>query len=340
MVVEEIGTTLSQHIIKTQKNFPQASGRFTRIFNELATCGKIISSYVRRAGIADITGKRGTTNVQGEEQAKLDVIAHNIFVNRILETGLVAGVLSEESEEIIEAEDEYSRNANYVISTDPLDGSSNIDVNVSVGTIFSLLRRKTPIGERCTKEDFLQAGSEQIAAGYILYGSSSIFTYTSGHGAFCFTLDPTVGEYILSHSQLKMTDQGSIYSVNEGNTKFWEDGDRQLLDYFKGNHPDNSTPYIARYVGSLIADFHRNLLKGGIYLYPRATKNGVRDNGKLRLLYEANPLAFVAEQAGGFATDGINRILDIQPEDIHQRVPLYLGSKREVGLAGTFVQGR
>ncbi len=336
MVAEEIGTTLSQHIIETQKNFPQASGRFTRIFNELATSGKIISSYVRRAGITDITGKRGTTNVQGEEQAKLDVIAHNIFINRILETGLVAGVISEESDEIIEAREEYSRNANYIISTDPLDGSSNIDVNVSVGTIFSLLKRKSPPGERCTKDDFLQAGSEQIAAGYILYGSSTIFTYTSGHGVFCFTLDPTVGEYILSHSKLKITDAGGIYSANEGNKKFWDQGDRQLLDYFQGSHADNDKPYTGRYVGSLIADFHRNLLKGGIYLYPRATKNGQRDNGKLRLLYEASPLAFVAEQAGGVATDGQTRILDIVPAEIHQRVPLYIGSRREVELAGQF----
>ncbi len=338
MVAEEIGTTLSQHIIKTQKNFPQASGRFTRIFNELATCGKIISSYVRRAGIVDISGKRGTTNIQGEEQAKLDVIAHNIFVNRILETGLVAGVLSEESEEIIEAKEEYSRNANYVIATDPLDGSSNIDVNVSVGTIFSLLRRKSPIGERCTKEDFLQPGSNQIAAGYILYGSSTIFTYTSGKGVFCFTLDPTVGEYLLSHSKLIIAKEGGIFSVNEGNKKFWDKGDQQLLDYFLGNHADNNEPYIARYIGSLVSDFHRNILKGGIYLYPRATKNGKRDNGKLRLLYEANPLAFVVEQAGGAATEGETRILDIVPTGIHQRVPLYIGSKREVELAGKFTE--
>ncbi len=338
MVAEEIGTTLSQHIIKTQKNFPQASGRFTRIFNELATCGKIISSYVRRAGIVDISGKRGTTNIQGEEQAKLDVIAHNIFVNRILETGLVAGVLSEESEEIIEAKEEYSRNANYVIATDPLDGSSNIDVNVSVGTIFSLLRRKSPIGERCTKEDFLQPGSNQIAAGYILYGSSTIFTYTSGKGVFCFTLDPTVGEYLLSHSKLRIAKEGGIFSVNEGNKKFWDKGDQQLLDYFLGNHADNNEPYIARYIGSLVSDFHRNILKGGIYLYPRATKNGKRDNGKLRLLYEANPLAFVVEQAGGAATEGETRILDIVPTGIHQRVPLYIGSKREVELAGKFTE--
>ncbi len=338
MVAEEIGTTLSQHIIKTQKNFPQASGRFTRIFNELATCGKIISSYVRRAGIVDISGKRGTTNIQGEEQAKLDVIAHNIFVNRILETGLVAGVLSEESEEIIEAKEEYSRNANYVIATDPLDGSSNIDVNVSVGTIFSLLKRKSPIGERCSKDDFLQPGSEQIAAGYILYGSSTIFTYTSGQGVFCFTLDPTVGEYLLSHSKLRITEEGNIFSVNEGNQKFWGKGDQQLLDYFQGNHKDNQKPYNGRYIGSLVSDFHRNILKGGIYLYPRAAKNGKRDNGKLRLLYEANPLAFVVEQAGGAATEGKTRILDIVPTKVHQRVPLYIGSKREVDLAGKFTE--
>jgi len=338
MVAEEIGTTLSQHIIQTQKKFPQASGRFTRVFNELATCGKIISSYVRRAGIIDITGKRGTTNVQGEEQAKLDVIAHNIFVNRILETGLVAGVSSEESDEIIEAAEEYSRNANYIISTDPLDGSSNIDVNVSVGTIFSLMKRKSPIGERCTKDDFLQPGSEQVAAGYILYGSSTIFTYTSGHGVYCFTLDPTVGEYLLSYSKLTIAEEGSIYSVNEGNRRFWNQGDQQLLDYFQGNHQDNDKPYTGRYIGSLVADFHRNILKSGIYLYPRTTKNGQKDNGKLRLLYEANPLAFIAEQAGGAATDGETRILDIVPTEVHQRVPLYIGSKREVKLAGKFTQ--
>ncbi len=337
MVAEEIGTTLSQHIIATQRNYPQASGRFTRIFNEMATCGKIITSYVRRAGIIDITGKRGTTNIQGEEQAKLDVIAHNIFVNRILETGLIAGVNSEESDEFIEAEEKYSRNANYILATDPLDGSSNIDVNVSVGTIFSLLKRKSPIGERCTKEDFLQAGDEQIAAGYILYGSSTIFTYTSGQGVYCFTLDPTVGEYLLSHSRMTIAETGNIYSANEGNKKYWDKANQQLLDYFQGNHVDNEKPYAGRYIGSLIADVHRNILKGGIYLYPRATKNGTTDNGKLRLLYEANPLAFVIEQAGGAATDGKRRIMEIQPTDIHQRVPLYIGSKREVELAGQFI---
>lgn len=338
MVAEKIGTTLSQHIIRTQEKFPQASGRFTRVFNELATCGKIISGYVRRAGISDITGKRGTTNVQGEEQAKLDVIAHNIFINRVLETGLIAGISSEESDDIIEAKEEYSRNANYIISTDPLDGSSNIDVNVSVGTIFSLLHRKTPVGERITREDFLQPGTEQIAAGYILYGSSTMFTYTSGHGVYCFTLDPTIGEYILSHSRLSIPEKGTIYSVNEGNRKFWDQGDQQLLDYFQGNHQNNEKPYTGRYIGSLVADFHRNILKSGIYLYPRATKNGTRDNGKLRLLYEASPLAFIAEQAGGLATDGERRILDIVPTDIHQRAPLYIGSKREVELAGEFIR--
>ncbi len=338
MVAEEIGTTLSQHIIETQRNFPQASGRFTRIFNEMATCGKIITSYVRRAGIVDITGKRGTLNVQGEEQAKLDVIAHNIFVNRILETGLVAGVNSEESDEFIEAEEEYSRNANYILATDPLDGSSNIDVNVSVGTIFSLLKRKSPIGERCTKEDFLQKGSDQIAAGYILYGSSTIFTYTSGHGVFCFTLDPTVGEYLLSQSKMTIAEEGNIYSVNEGNQRYWDNGIQELLRYFQGNHADNQTPYTGRYIGSLIADVHRNILKGGVYIYPRATQNGKTDNGKLRLLYEANPLAFVIEQAGGLATDGKQRILDIEPTNLHQRVPLYIGSKREVELVGKFIQ--
>ncbi|MBF0275981.1 MAG: class 1 fructose-bisphosphatase [Nitrospinae bacterium] len=338
MVAEKIGTTLSQHIIETQKDFPQASGRFTRVFNELATCGKIISSYVRRAGItAEITGKKGSVNVQGEEQAKLDVIAHNIFVNRLLETGLVAAISSEESDEIVEADEENSRNANYIISTDPLDGSSNIDVNVSIGTIFSLMKRKTPLGERVSKEDFLQKGSEQIAAGYILYGSSTIFTYTSGHGVFCFTLDPTIGEYLLSHSRLKIAEEGTTYSVNEGNRKFWNKGEEELVCYFQGNHAENDKPYTGRYIGSLVADFHRNLLKSGIYLYPKATKDGKQDNGKLRLLYEAMPLALIMKEAGGFSSDGEKDILEIVPTEIHQRVPLFIGSKREVNLAKEFL---
>ena len=337
MVAEEIGTTLTQHIIETQNQFPNARGTFTRVFNELAVAGKIISGYVNKAGIVDITGKKGSVNIQGEEQAKLDVIANNILINRLLQTGMVAAISSEENDEILEAEEEYSRNAKYILSFDPLDGSSNIDVNVSIGTIFSMHARTTPIGERCTPEDFLQKGNTQVAAGYILYGSSTIFVYTSGHGVYAFTLDPGIGEYILSHSHIKIEENGGIYSANEGNRKYWDKGDEELASYFQGTHSENDKPYTGRYIGSLVSDFHRNLLKGGIYFYPRSTKDGKRDNGKLRLLYEAAPLALIAQQAGGGAIDGVQDILDIQPTEIHHRVPLYIGSKREIDLVKRFV---
>ncbi len=330
MVTTSIGTTITQHINEMQAKFPKASGTFTRIFHELAITGKVISSYVRRAGItAGVTGKIGSVNVQGEEQANLDVISHDILINRLLATGMIAAISSEESEEIIQAEEEYSRNAKYVLSTDPLDGSSNIDVNVSIGTIFSLLPRITPVGEPVSQKDFLQKGSNQVAAGYILYGSSTLFVYTSGHGVFSFTLDPTIGEFILSDDHHTIPENGIIYSINEGNYPNLNAGNQRILDYFRTTHPDSGRGYTGRYIGSLVADFHRNMLKGGIYIYP-ATSDG---KAKLRLLYEAAPLALIVKEAGGLATDGINDILDIEPTAIHQRVPLYIGSTREVKKA-------
>ncbi len=330
MVTTSIGTTITQHINEMQAKFPKASGTFTRIFHELAITGKVISGYVRRAGITTgVTGKIGTINVQGEEQAKLDVISHDILINRLLATGMIAAISSEESEEIIEADEEASRNAKYVLSTDPLDGSSNIDVNVSIGTIFSLLPRVTPVGERVGKKDFLQKGTNQVAAGYILYGSSTLFVYTSGHGVFSFTLDPAIGEFILSEDHHAIPENGIIYSINEGNYPNLDDGNKRVLDYFRTTHPDSGRGYTGRYIGSLVADFHRNMLKGGIYIYP-ATKDG---KAKLRLLYEASPLAFIVKEAGGAASDGVQDILEIQPVEVHQRVPLYIGSKREVKKA-------
>ena len=269
-------------------------------------------------------GAEGNENVQGEQQQKLDVLADNAFIRAFKNGGEVCGIASEEHEDFIAFESETSKDGKYVVLFDPLDGSSNIDVNVSIGTIFSIYRRKSPVGTMATLEDMLQKGSEQVAAGYVIFGSSTMLVYTTGRGVNGFTLDPSIGEFCLSHPNIITPDTGRLYSINEGNLNRCDPGLKDYAEYCRQNDPSTGRPYSGRYIGSLVADFHRNLLKGGIYVYPTTDNH---PTGRLRLLYECNPLAFIIEQAGGIATDGQHRILDIEPNELHQRCGFYIGSK-------------
>jgi fructose-1,6-bisphosphatase I len=320
-----IGTTLDRFIQKKQEEFPFATGELSQLLRDIALAGKIINREVNKSGLLDITGAHGGKNVQGEDQQKLDVIADIRFTRALRNGGQVCAIVSEEEEEIIH----LNPNSRYVVAMDPLDGSSNIDVNVSIGTIFSIYRRVTPVGGPVQPEDVLQKGTEQIAAGYILYGSSTMLVYTTGHGVYGFTLEPSLGEFVLSHNQMKCPEEGKIYSINEGSWNQFEEGIRKYVNTCKERE------YSARYIGSLVADYHRNMLKGGIYLYPKTEK---AKNGKLRLMYECNALAFIAEQAGGQATDGHQRILEIQPEALHQRAPFFIGSAKMVKEAMDFLK--
>ena len=313
-----VGSNLDRFIMKNQESFPFASGELSQLIRDLAYAGKVVNREINRAGLADITGAYGADNVQGEAQQNLDVAANIRFTRALQKGGEVAAIISEENEDII---DLNTPTAKYIIAMDPLDGSSNIDVNVSVGTIFSIYRRVSPVGSPVTMEDVLQPGTAQIAAGYILYGSSTMFVYTTGKGVNGFTYEPSLGEYLLSHQNMKMPEDGTIYSVNEGGSKSFPQSVTDYIDKCKDRG------YSARYIGSLVADFHRNLLKGGIYFYPSTAK---APNGKLRLMYECNCLAMIAEQAGGLATDGKQRIMEIQPTSLHQRVPFFIGSKNMV----------
>lgn len=312
-----IGTTLDRFIKQKQDEFSSATGELSQLLRDIALAGKIINKEVNKSGLLDITGGFGAKNIQGEEQQKLDVIANIRFTRALKNGGMTCAIVSEETDEIIH----LNPNCRYVVAMDPLDGSSNIDVNVSIGTIFSIYKRISPVGSPVQEEDILQKGTEQVAAGYILYGSSTMLVYTTGHGVHGFTLEPSLGEFVLSHDNMISPPMGSIYSINEGNSYQFDPWVRTYIDKCKKK---NRT---ARYIGSLVADFHRNMLKGGIYLYPNTQK---APKGKLRLLYECNALAFMAEQSGGAATNGTQRILEIQPTEFHQRTPFYLGSKKMV----------
>lgn len=320
-------TTLHEFIMDRQADFPFASGELSRLLSDIAVASKVVSKDVRRAGLLkNFLGAQGTTNVQGEEQQKLDVIADNQFIQMFRSGGEVCGIASEENDDFMPFESDFSKQGKYVVLFDPLDGSSNIDVNVSIGTIFSIYRRKSKIGESATLEDMLQAGDEQVAAGYVIYGSSTMLVYTTGRGVNGFTLDPYIGEFCLSHPDMKMPEMGRLYAMNEGNVNICNPGIKEYIQekcqtIQEGAH----RPYSGRYIGSLVADFHRNLIKGGIYIYPATT---VDPEGKLRLLYECNPIAFIAEQAGGLATTGFERVMAIKPEKLHQRVPYFVGSKK------------
>jgi fructose-1,6-bisphosphatase I len=299
--------------------------------NDIALAAKIVSNDVRKAGLVDhILGAQGGQNVQGEEQQKLDVVADEAFIRAFENGGEVCGVASEENDDYLAFQSETAKKGNYVVLFDPLDGSSNIDVNVSIGTIFSIYRRISPNGTSATLDDVLQSGEQQVAAGYVLYGSSTILVYTTGNGVNGFTLDPAIGEFFLSHPEMRMPENGRLYSVNEGNLNDFDPTLRAYISYCQSDENQTGKPYSGRYIGSLVADFHRNLIKGGIYIYPTVPS---APQGRLRLLYECNPLAFIAEQAGGLATDGKNRILEIKPTQLHQRVGFYIGSKLMVEKA-------
>lgn len=319
-------TTLNEFIMDRQADFPGASGELSRILNDIAVASKIVSRDVRRAGLVDhILGAQGETNIQGEEQQKLDVVADQQFIRVFESGGEICGIASEENDDYVAFTDEIAKKGKYVVLFDPLDGSSNIDVNVSIGTIFSVYKRKSERGTLATLEDMLQPGTDQIAAGYVLYGSSTMLVYTTGKGVNGFTLDPSIGEFCLSHPNMRTPETGRLYAMNEGNIDECEQGVRDYIRFCQQVHPDTNKPYSGRYIGSLVADFHRNLIKGGIYIYPATNQS---PEGKLRLLYECNPLAMIAEQAGGLATAGTQRVLDIQPERLHQRVPFFVGSKQ------------
>lgn len=327
--------TLGEFIIEKQSDFPYAKGELTRLLSSIRLAAKVVNREVNKAGlVGEILGGTGNENVQGETQQKLDVYADNQFIYALKARGEVAGVASEENEDIIVFDDEIGRLGKYVVLIDPLDGSSNIDVNVSIGTIFSIYRRISPEGQPVTINDFLQSGRKQSAAGYIVYGSSTMLVYTSGNGVNGFTLDPSLGTFCLSHPEIKIPNTGTIYSINEGNLNQLEAGVKKYISWCQEIDEPTKRPYSARYIGSLVADFHRNLLKGGIYIYPGTSKT---PEGKLRLLYECNPLAFLAEQAGGMATNGKTAILDIEPKKLHQRVPFFVGSTQMVKKAMEFV---
>lgn len=322
-------TTLGEFIAQNQANTPGAKGEFSSILSAIRLAGKIVNQQVNKAGLAQhIMGSAGQENIQGEVQQKLDVFADEHFINAMEAQGEICGVGSEENDDFVAFDGEKAKNGKYVVLMDPLDGSSNIDVNVSIGTIFSIFERKSAIGTKAELGDFLQKGTEQVCGGYIIYGSSTMLVYTTGNGVNGFTYDPGIGVFCLSHPNMKFPEGGKIYSINEGNITICDEGVRNYVKYCQEN------TYSARYIGSLVADFHRNLIKGGIYIYPSTSK---APNGKLRLLYECAPLAFIAEQAGGVATDGKRRIMDIEPTELHQRVPLFIGSKEMVDKTDVFL---
>ena len=321
--------TLYRHIIEQERKFPEATGQLSDLLADIALACKLISLEVNRAGLLGILGFTGGENVHGEQVKKLDVYAHDTLVRSMEASGHLCAIASEESENFIPVKEQYMGDrpmSKYIIHFDPLDGSSNIEANISIGTIFSIYKRKSKSGPG-TLEDCLQRGVEQVAAGYIIYGSSTVMVYTTGQGVHGFTLDPTVGEFLLYHENIKIPKRSRTYSVNEGNYSKWNPNLRKYIDDLKQTDIDKGRPYSARYVGSLVADFHRNLLYGGLFMYPGDSKN---PNGKLRLLYEANPLALIVEQAGGRASDGKNSILEIIPLDLHQKTPLYIGSEEDV----------
>jgi fructose-1,6-bisphosphatase class 1 len=323
--------TLGEFIVEKQAEYPNAKGELSGILSSIRLVAKVIHRDINKAGLTNnIIGNSGVENVQGEAQMKLDLFAHNTMKQALMSREEVAGFASEEEENFIAFDTERGRNAKYVILTDPLDGSSNIDVNVAVGTIFSIYRRVSPVGTPVTLEDFMQPGNRQVAAGYIVYGSSTMLVYTTGNGVNGFTYDPSLGVFCLSHENIQIPKNGKIYSINEGQYLKFPVGVKKYLKYCQEEDKETQRPYTSRYIGSLVSDFHRNMLKGGIYIYPSATNY---PNGKLRLLYEGNPMAFLAEQAGGVASDGYNRILDIQPTALHQRVPLFIGSREMVKKA-------
>ncbi len=326
--------TLGEFIINNQSDFKYSSGELSRLINSIRLAAKTVNHEINKAGLVDILGAAGDTNVQGEDQQKLDVYANDVFKSALINREIVCGITSEEEDDFITIEGKYNAHDNkYVVLIDPLDGSSNIDVNESVGTIFSIYRRTTPPGMPVKKEDFLQKGNEQVAAGYIVYGTSTMLVYTTGNGVNGFTLNPAIGSFYLSHPNMKFPENGNIFSLNQGNYAHFPQGVKDYIKYCQEEKDDR--PYAYRYIGSMVSDFHRNMIKGGIYIYPTSSN---APNGKLRLLYECNPIAFLTEQAGGKASDGFKRIMDIQPSELHERAPIFCGSTKMVEKAEFFMQ--
>ena len=327
-------TTLNDFVILRQKDFPYAKGELSRLLHHIGTAAKIVNKKINKAGLVDIIGNIGSVNVQGENQQKLDVFADKVFIDALRSSGECCGVATEENQSEIVFTEKFAREGKYIVCIDPLDGSSNIDYNVSVGSIFSIYRRITPRGMPVKNEDFIQVGTSQVAAGYIIYGSSTMLVYTTGNGVNGFTLDPSIGEFCLSHPCIKTPEDGRIYSINEGNYIYFREGVKKYIKYCQEKDDKTGRPYTSRYIGSLVSDFHRNLILGGVFLYPANEK---MPEGKLRIVYECNPIAFIAEQAGGAASDGGKRILDIIPGNFHQRSPFYAGSKNMVSKIESFL---
>ncbi len=322
----KITKTLGQFIIEKQADFPYAKGELSRLLRDIGIAAKIVNREVNKAGLADILGENGTMNIQGEGQKKLDVYANEQFISALKHGGECCIVASEENDDFIHLDTDVSTDANYIVAIDPLDGSSNIDVNVGIGTIFSIYRRKSTQG-RATLEDVLQKGTEQVAAGYVIYGSSTMLVYTTGKGVNGFTLDPSIGEFCLSHPDMKIPKDGVIYSINEGYYVHFPDGVKKYIKYCQVEDTKTNRPYTSRYIGSMVADIHRNLIKGGIFIYPITAS---APKGKLRLVYECNPMAFIIEQAGGRASNGYERILELDVTELHQRSAIFIGSENMV----------
>ncbi len=325
--------TMDEFTIQETRQFPQATGELSALLRDIGLACKLINKQVLKAGLVDILGKHGATNVQGEEQMKLDIYADETLINVLRGSADCAGIASEENDDFIAFDDEYSVNSKYVVLFDPLDGSSNIDVNAPIGTIFSIYKRVSQLGKPCTQEDFLQPGNKLMAAGYVIYGSSTMMVYATKLSVNGFTLEPSIGEFCLSHPNLKCPEKGKIYSINQGNTVKYYEGTKNFLNYCMESNKEEGRPYSARYIGSMVADMHRTLIKGGIFMYPADKSN---PNGKLRLQYECNPMTFLLEAAGGIGSTGTGNILDVVPTELHQRVPIYIGSKNLVNKALEF----
>lgn len=325
--------TIERHILDQQRDYPHATGAFTGLLYDIALAAKLIARETTRAGLADILGATDGENVYGERQQKLDVFANRIIYQMNDHTGQLCAMASEESDDLIPIPDHF-QSGKYVLLYDPLDGSSNIDVNVSIGTIFAI-HRKVSVGERGTLEDALQPASKLCAAGYVIYGSSTMLVYTTGQGVHGFTLDPGVGEFLLSHENIQIPAQPKYYSANQGYEKMWTPGVRAYVKWLQGIYGEGHEPLAGRYIGSLVADFHRNLLRGGVFLYPGDMRT---PTGKMRLMFEAQALAFIANQAGGYASDGVGSLLDLQPTSLHQRVPMFIGNRDLVETAENFIR--
>ncbi len=325
--------TLGRHIIEGEEMHPEATGELSKLLSDLSLAAKIISLEVNKAGLADILGFTGDSNVHGEDVKKLDVYAHDMLIRAMDHGGHLCVMASEEEEHIIHIPKRFNI-GKYVLLFDPLDGSSNIDANISIGTIFSIYKRITPDGQPGTLEDCLQQGIHQVAAGYVVYGSSTILVYSAGHGVHGFTLDPAFGEFLLSHENIQIPRKSKIYSINEGNYKYWHPGLKKYIKYLQEEDKATSRPYSSRYIGSMVADIHRNLLYGGIFMYPADSRS---PKGKLRLMYECNPMSFIVEAAGGRASDGKKRILEIQPESLHERTPIFIGCEEDVKMVEEFM---